>query len=99
MTDVSFEISEADRALVERLVDRGVRFCRESKIKYPRQDMAMDLTACHANGCPMDFAKLLAADDFNFAHDLFGIRRHLNRETGELEHCFLPRAHASKKGA
>lgn len=40
---------------------------------------------------PLDAAALLAADDENFAHDILGIRRHMNRRTGELEGCFVPR--------
>lgn len=55
----------------------------------------MDLTACHANGCPVDWAMLLAADDLTFIHDVAGIQRHVNRETGKLEHCFVPRCAAS----
>ena len=51
----------------------------------------MDFTAVHANGNPLRLADLLAADDFNFAHDAFGIARHLNRTNGQLENCFLPR--------
>jgi hypothetical protein len=30
-------------------------------------------------------------DDANFTHDVFGIRKYLNRETGELTMCFVPR--------
>lgn len=57
-------------------------------------DLHMDLTACHANGCPMDWEKLMKADDFTLAHDVAGISRHINRRTGKLENCFLPRCHA-----
>lgn len=63
----------------------------------PKRDMLdwiLDFTATHLNGCPMNFEKLLAADDFNFIHDASGICRHLNRETGKLEDHFLPRCHA-----
>lgn len=55
------------------------------------RDLEMDVTAAHCNGCPLDLERLLAFDDFNFNHDVFGIRRHLNRETGELENHFVPR--------
>lgn len=51
----------------------------------------MDITACHANGCPLKLRELLAAEDFNFAHDVFGIRRHLNRETAQLGDYFMLR--------
>jgi hypothetical protein len=58
--------------------------------------LIMDLTACHANGCPMDWEKLLAADDFTFVHDLVGIANHIDRETGKIAQGFLPRC-ASKE--
>ncbi len=54
-------------------------------------DLAMDITACHLNGCPLDLAGLLAARDADFGHDVLGINRHINRETGQLEDCFCPR--------
>lgn len=54
-------------------------------------DYMMDLEACHCNGCPLDIEKLEKADDFNFTHDVFGIVGHLDRRTGQLTRCFLPR--------
>jgi hypothetical protein len=51
----------------------------------------MDLMATHANGCPLDFAKLAGFDDFNLVHDVSGIQRHIDRDTGTLGGCFLPR--------
>jgi len=51
----------------------------------------MDIAATHLNGNPLKLDDLLAADDFNFAHDINGIARHLDRDTGKLMHCFLPR--------
>ena len=65
--------------------------CREECIDYKAMDCDMDITACHANGNPLRLAELLSADDFNFCHDVLGIRRHINRETGQLENCFVPR--------
>ena len=59
--------------------------------RYTFLDIVMDLDACHSNGCPLRLADLLAADDANFAHDIFGIRAYMNRQTGKLENCFLPR--------
>ena len=54
----------------------------------------MDLTACHANGNPMDFQQLLDAHQAapcDFWHDINGILRNINHETGKLENCFVPR--------
>lgn len=65
--------------------------------KYPdidRMTLNMDLVAVHVGDCPMDFGKLLKADDFNFFHDVFGIMNHIDRNTGKLRDCFLPRCSA-----
>ena len=56
-----------------------------------RMEVSMDLTACHLNGCSLDLDGLLAAENADFIHDVAGIMRHINRQTGELEDCFLPR--------
>lgn len=54
--------------------------------------LEMDLSATHANGCPIDFGKLLAFDDFNFIHDVSGIMNKIDRTSGKLTDCFLPRS-------
>ncbi len=56
----------------------------------PRLDIMMDLEAVHES-VGLRLTDLLETDDGNFAHDIGGIARHLNRETKELEDCFLPR--------
>lgn len=53
--------------------------------------LVMDVTACHLNGCPLHLEDLAEADNFNLLHDVVGIYRHLDRETGRLKDCFLPR--------
>jgi hypothetical protein len=94
MKMVSFKVNKADKRLIDKIVERALIMAKANDIEYDRMDAAMDITATHANGCPLKLQKLLAADDFNFAHDVFGIRRHLNRETGQLENHFLPRCAA-----
>ena len=51
----------------------------------------MDLEACHTHGCPLDLQRLLTSEPGDFVHDICGIARHLNRETGELSDGFVPR--------
>ena len=90
--DVSFDVSKADALLIGKIVERGLEMARESG--HPIQDklsVHMDLTAVHANGTALRLRQFLNADDFNFAHDFFGIRRHIDRNTGELTECFRPR--------
>jgi len=51
----------------------------------------MDLEACHTHGCPLDLERLHNADQVNLMHDIAGISRHLDRDTGQLGGNFLPR--------
>jgi hypothetical protein len=90
---VSFEASREELILLSRIARRA-----EAEIFKNRPDMVqsiadtiMDLSACHAQGCALDFERLLMAPTFDFAHDVLGIRDHLNRETGQLEGLFYPR--------
>ena len=77
--------------LVAKIARRAVEKAKELDIQYDQMTAVMDIDACHNNGCPLKLKELLEADNFNFAHDVFGIRQHINRETGKLENCFLPR--------
>ncbi len=100
MTEVIFDCTDADRALIGKILDRahGLKL-RDGKPyleKRDRLNAEMDLLACHANGSPLRLADLLAADDFNFTHDMSGIYRHMDRDTGKLTDCFVPRFYDSK---
>lgn len=88
---VSFDVSDEDAALISTIVDRTEAIVEAQDGVLDRLSTTMDLTACHANGCPLDLAKLAAADNFNLAHDVFGIARHLDRKTGKLRDYFDPR--------
>ena len=88
---IRFDASKKDAAIINQIADRAVCTAKEAGWRYAMSDAEMDLTACHRNGCPLDLKKLLDADEFNFSHDIFGIRRHLDRKTGLLMHFFTPR--------
>lgn len=57
---------------------------------YQRMNLVMDISAAHL-ACPMDLEGLLESDAATFGHDIGGISRHINRETGELGGFFVPR--------
>lgn len=88
---VSFDVTRDEFVLISRIASRAVGVASQAGEPTDKIQFQMDITAAHANGCPLRLVSLLEADDFNFAHDVFGIRRHLNRDTGEIENCFLPR--------
>lgn len=90
--EVSFECTDEEYALISVVVDRA-------ETRWPdlfggtenRMDLTMDITAVHANGCPLDLEALLNAKTFDFGHDVLGISRRIDRATGHLTDCFLPR--------
>lgn len=91
MKMVSFSVNKSDFKTINAIADRASAMALQHGKEYERTEAAMDLTATHANGCPLKLEALLAAEPFDFAHDVFGIRRHLNRATGQLENFFVPR--------
>ena len=84
---VSFDVNRDDREIIGKIARRAVSINNSTLLI----DYEMDVTAVHVNGCPLNLQGLLAADKFNFIHDVFGIRHCLDRETGKLTDCFRPR--------
>lgn len=88
---LSFKVTRPEAEIVNQIAKRATAMASSYGVEYDVMDAHMDVTACHANGNPLKLKELLEADDANFSHDVFGIRRHIDRETGELKDCFLPR--------
>lgn len=97
---VSFDCTSDDKDLISQLAERAVA-CGliNPRRGYSKITCVMDLTATHCNGNPLRLADLLAADDFNFMHDVCGIARHLDRDTGKLGDFFSPRFSAPEAKA
>lgn len=90
MPPVSYDIPEASLPTIKLILDRV-------QLEFPTHDLSADrvgmeraLSACHANGNPLDFQKLLDFDNFNFSYDIFNIYNHLDRQTGKLIGIFSP---------
>jgi len=101
---INWNASKEDHALAARIAERAVKVAdkafgamsNKEATKFQRETL-MDVIAVHANGCPLQLAELLRADQTDFVHDIFGIRRHIDRETGKLKDFFLPR-YAGRQG-
>jgi hypothetical protein len=83
---IDFKTTDEDTATIQEIAKRAMELFGMDVMM-----VTLDVTACHLNGCPLKLAELLAADNSNFAHDIAGIGGHLDRRTGELRDCFLPR--------
>jgi hypothetical protein len=88
MIDMNYDCTEVAVDIAERYEAFGG--------EYPKDRMTFIMDLMAANGCNgnpelrldrmlHDFPK------FDFMHDAVGIQNHINRETGQLEGCFLPR--------
>lgn len=89
---ISFKAKREEIQIIWKIADRAVKLAADIPIRgYDSLEAQMDVTACHCSGCPLDLTGLLESDDATFGHDVFGIRKHINRKTGELQNCFLPR--------
>lgn len=99
MTRIRFDASRHEFETIKKIVERAGTLFTSHGAFVDALSLTMDVTACHLNGCPLKLADLLAADDFNFIHDIGGIRRHIDRDTGKLTDCFLPRYAETCQGA
>lgn len=88
---VIVEMKVRERGVTRKIAKRAVEMAAKHGRTLDPIDVAMDITATHRNGNPLRLRDLLEADDFNFAHDVFGIERKLDRSTGKLVGGFLPR--------
>lgn len=93
---INWDVSKYEESLIFQIADRAKPLYQEQGIEDTYQTIVMDLTACHANGTPLKLHQLLEADKGTFGHDVFGIRRYIDRETGKLTQCFLPRTAMSE---
>ena len=83
---INWNIDTEDFNTILSIADRASKELRMDKART-----IMDLNACHSNGCPLDLEELSKAKGFSFVHDLAGIANHIDRDTGKLTDCFVPR--------
>lgn len=87
---VNFETTSDDLGAITQICERAFVLAESLGVDVDRMGLFMDITAAH-NTCPLKLDELLEADDATFAHDVWGIHRHIDRKTGELGDCFVPR--------
>nr|DAL85278.1 MAG TPA: TNF receptor-associated factor 3-interacting protein domain, interleukin 13 receptor [Caudoviricetes sp.] len=94
MSNINFSAVPEEMEVIEKIAKRATEVYSTHGVHLELLDVIMDITATHLNGCPLRLDELLNFPDFDFIHDISGIRQHLNRKTGALEHLFLPRSAA-----
>ena len=91
MKILDWKVTKEETLIISAIAERAIRIAKDAGIDYTKMHVVMDITAVHKNAQKLRLQDLLDADRFNFSYDVFGIRRHLNRQTGELEEFFTPR--------
>ena len=76
---------------ISRIAARARKLAIKTGQNYEPVTIVMDIESAHETA-GLDLNGLLAADDVDFAHDVFGIRQHMDRSKfpGKLI-GFLPR--------
>lgn len=92
MKRLNWTATKEETESIDKIAHRAAKLANElTGGDWKMFDFLMDIQACHLNGCPLDLDLLLSFPNFDFSHDVFGIRKHINRNTGKLENCFKPR--------
>lgn len=73
---------------IHAITKRAKTLMPKLTIGFESLSMDLQLADCHI---PLDLVTFLVAPDPDFAHDITGILRHLNRRTGKLQDYFVPR--------
>lgn len=84
------KFTDAEEAAVARIIARAVALYAAAGDPVEPIHVRMNLSCVHAT-TPLRLADMADAPDFDFGHDIFGIERHLDKDTGRLGGCFLPR--------
>ena len=84
------EPTPADLRRIARIAERAYQRtrCFIGRPAYRVPQCTRDLINVHTFCCPLDFKRLLAAGDYDFLHDILGIRVHLDRRTGQIRHNY-----------
>lgn len=94
-------LSREELKLIHAIADRAVALYESlgmlnaHDLIFARSGIAHELMIVHTEVVPLRLQELHDADNFNFAHDIGGIHRHLDPGHGDtraqLTMCFVPR--------
>ena len=87
---LNFKVAPSDFALIFAISKRASALLKERDSAKARIEMEMDLVAVH-KCCPLRLADLLGTNDFDFVHEIVGIRENFYRKTGYFQNGFWPR--------
>jgi len=90
-SNIKFDCSPQDLRVIEQIAVRFYEMARQFGSVVDVHTLQMDIATCHCNGMPLLLWQLLAAPSSDFASDVSGIARNINRRDGKLMNGFNPR--------
>ncbi len=88
---LQWDMDPAEMNTVYRIASRAVEMGVAHHVAVDYTQVMIDTVCCHKNGCPLKLLQLLMSDPADFANDVFGITKHLDRRSGKLCNDFWPR--------
>jgi hypothetical protein len=89
--EMKTRITSYELDTIKAIAKRASALASANEIELDEKTVLLDLTAAMAGGCKLCVQDLLNANDVDFVHDVFGINKHLDRNTFTLTDCFVPR--------
>jgi uncharacterized protein DUF6874 len=85
-------LSPIERDLIAQIAQAAeIMYLKAGHNPPPRYQIEAELQVAHEHR-PLRLGEMLQArDSFDFAHDVIGIRNHVDLGTGEMRDCFMPR--------
>jgi hypothetical protein len=81
-----------DQALIAAIAARAARELQGTNLfNGDVVELEADIKAVHLNDLPLDLPAFLAADDYQFVHDILSIQQNIDRTTGQLRNFVIPR--------
>lgn len=80
-------MSKDEKVLIMKIAERADE---KGLLMFDRLSLIMDIENVHAE-IGLRLNDLLNADEENFAHDIVGIQKHIDRHSKKLTDLFLPR--------
>jgi len=88
---INWDLSLEEEVLVGKIAEKAIKQVKLIYPKISKLDLIMNIVAVHNENGKLRLEDWLNADDQNFFHDIFGIMRHIDKETGKLKNFFEPR--------
>lgn len=85
------KLNDTDLNRIDQVVERATTLFAKMDPPLDRLCLTMDLMVVHAVISPLDLEGMVTGNETNFAHDIDGISRHLDRTNGRFMDCFAPR--------